>query len=62
MSFLPQRIGAATMIACFIAGQTLCALFLDHWGAFGLPHQDISAGRLLGMGFIIGGVLLVRLV
>jgi transporter family-2 protein len=61
MSFLPQRIGAATMIACFIAGQTLCALALDHWGAFGLPQQDVSAGRLLGVGLIVGGVLLVRL-
>src|SRR3954470_19406451 len=33
MSFLPQRIGAATMIACFIAGQALCALLLDYLGA-----------------------------
>src|SRR5437762_12568704 len=28
ISWLPQRIGAAMMIVCFIAGQTLCSLIL----------------------------------
>ena len=60
MSWLPQRIGAAMMIVCFIAGQTLCSLVLDRLGAFGLPQQEISAGRLLGAAMIVGGVMLVR--
>jgi transporter family-2 protein len=60
MSSVPQRIGAATMIVCFIAGQTLCALVLDHIGAFSLPQQDLTAGRLLGAALIVGGVMLVR--
>jgi transporter family-2 protein len=60
MSSVPQRIGAATMIVCFIAGQTLCSLVLDHFGAFGLPEQEITAGRLVGAAFIIAGVMLVR--
>jgi len=60
MSAVPQRIGAATMIVCFIAGQTLCALILDHFGALGLPQQDLSVGRVLGAGLIVGGVMLVR--
>ena len=60
MSWLPQRIGAASMIVCFIAGQTLCSLILDQFGAFGLPQQGISGGRLMGAALIVGGVMLVR--
>ena len=39
MSSVPQRVGAATMIACLIAGQTVCGLLLDHYGALGLPQE-----------------------
>src|SRR4051794_1460590 len=56
MSWLPQRIGAAMMIVCFIAGQTLCSLMLDHLGAFGLPQQEVTGGRLVGAALIVGGV------
>jgi bacterial/archaeal transporter family-2 protein len=60
MSSVPQRIGAATMIVCFVAGQTICSLVLDHFGALGLPQQDLTAGRILGAALIIAGVMLVR--
>jgi bacterial/archaeal transporter family-2 protein len=61
MSSVPQRIGAATMIVCFIAGQVICSMVLDHFGALGLPQQSISAGRLMGAAMIVGGVTLVRI-
>jgi transporter family-2 protein len=61
MSWLPQRLGAAMMIVCLIAGQALCSLILDYFGVFGLPQQGLTAGRMLGVGFIIAGVALVRL-
>lgn len=61
MTTVPQRIGAATMIVCFIAGQTLFSLVLDHFGWLGLAQQPISAGRLAGVVLIIAGVALVRL-
>ena len=61
MSSVPQRIGAATMIVCFIAGQVICSMVLDHFGALGLPQQSISAGRLVGAAMIVGGVTLVRI-
>jgi transporter family-2 protein len=60
MSSVPQRIGAATMIACLIAGQTICALLLDHFGARGLAQQDITLGRFAGMAAIGVGVMMVR--
>jgi transporter family-2 protein len=61
MSSVPQRIGAATMIVCFIAGQVICSMVLDHFGALGLPQQSVSAGRLMGAAMIVGGVTLVRI-
>jgi bacterial/archaeal transporter family-2 protein len=61
MSSVPQRIGAATMIVCFVAGQTLCSLALDHYGVLGLPQQEITLGKLAGAGLIVAGVMFVRL-
>lgn len=60
MSSVPQRIGAAAMIACLIAGQTICGLLLDHFGVLGLPQQEITLGRFAGMLAIGAGVMMVR--
>ncbi|CAN5244030.1 DMT family transporter [soil metagenome] len=60
MSSVPQRIGAAAMIACLIAGQTICGLLLDHFGVLGLPQQEITFGRFAGMSAIGVGVMMVR--
>jgi transporter family-2 protein len=59
-AFAAPRIGLALFIALLIAGQLGMALLLDHLGAFGLERRPIDAGRLLGIGAILAGVLLIR--
>lgn len=54
------KLGAATLVALVVAGQMLASLLLDHFGAFGLPQQGISAGRILGALMLIAGVVLIR--
>jgi bacterial/archaeal transporter family-2 protein len=59
--FLLPRFGAATVIALIVAGQMLGSLAFDHFGIFGLETHRLSSGRLLGVAFLVAGVVLVRL-
>ena len=59
-AFAAPRIGLASLITIGIAGQIVVALLLDHLGAFELPREPISVGRVLGALLVIAGVVLVR--
>jgi len=53
------RIGATYWVALIIAGQMGASLVLDHFGWLGFPRSPASVVRLLGVGLVIVGVLLV---
>jgi bacterial/archaeal transporter family-2 protein len=53
------RIGAALAISLAIAGQLIVAAVLDHTGALGFPQQNLSTMKLLGIGLVIAGVLVI---
>jgi bacterial/archaeal transporter family-2 protein len=55
------RLGAATLIALIVAGQSLASLLVDHFGWVGFDENPISAGRIGGMVLIAAGVVLVRI-
>jgi bacterial/archaeal transporter family-2 protein len=57
--FSTPRIGAALTLALTIAGQMIMALFLDHYGAIGLPKFEANPIRIAGVVFVILGVSLV---
>jgi transporter family-2 protein len=52
--------GAALFFVCFIAGQLIGSLLLDHFGGFGLAVRELGLTRLTGVGLATGGVVLVR--
>jgi len=56
---VPQ-IGVAWCMAAVLIGQQVCAITLDHFGAFGLEPVAISAQRLLGLGCLLFGAWLLR--
>jgi bacterial/archaeal transporter family-2 protein len=60
--FSTPRIGAALALALAIAGQMIAALFLDHYGAIGLPRFEASPTRIAGVVLIVLGVSLVAYV
>ncbi|GAB6097397.1 DMT family transporter [Desulfatiferula olefinivorans] len=62
MVFLAPRLGAASMLACILAGQMTAALVLDHFGVLGYAQQGISMQRLMGIVLICIGVFLIRVV
>ncbi len=57
--FATPRIGAALALALTIAGQMIAALFLDHYGAIGLPKVLASPERIAGVVLVVLGVSLV---
>ncbi len=57
---LVPQLGAATFFALFVTGQMLAALAFDHFGWFGLVQRALDLPRLLGVAFLIAGVVLVR--
>lgn len=59
-AFAVPQMGVATWVACIIAGQLICALVLDKYGAFGQAVREITPGRLLGALLLAGGVYCMR--
>lgn len=57
---LTPRLGAATTIGLFLAGQVIASIAIDHFGLFGLPVQAASIPRLLGALLIVIGVAVVQ--
>ncbi len=57
---LVPKIGAALTFGLVVTGQLGLSLIVDHYGWLNLPVHQINWQRLLGIGCIIGGVLLIR--
>jgi len=60
LAWLAPVLGAATLLSVAIAGQMSFALVLDHYGLVGFPHRSMSAGRAVGVGLLIAGVVMIR--
>ena len=56
------KLGVAGLVSLVITGQLIMALILDQVGAFGLDAQPITWIRLLGVAFLMTGVVMVRFV
>lgn len=59
-SFLSPRIGVGLFLAALIAGQLSGGVVLDQIGAFGGATRQIDLMRVIGIGMLLGGVVLVR--
>jgi bacterial/archaeal transporter family-2 protein len=57
---LTPRLGAATTIGLFLAGQVVASIGIDHFGLFGVPVQPASLPRILGALLIVVGVAVVQ--
>lgn len=57
---LTPRLGAAGFIVCVIAGQVVSSLLIDQWGLMGLPERPVNVWRLVGVGMIVLGMLVVQ--
>jgi transporter family-2 protein len=55
------QLGAAWAIAMMVLGQGVAALVIDHFGLMGMPRDPITATRLLGVGLVALGIVVIRL-
>ena len=54
-----RYLGAGLTTALLIAAQLVVAALLDHFGALGLDPIELSAERVIGMGALLAGVVLM---
>jgi transporter family-2 protein len=54
------KLGAALLVAVFIAGQITSSVTIDHFGLLGLERRPTDAMRILGLVLLAAGVLLVE--
>ncbi len=57
---LAPKLGAVTLLASLIAAQMTASIILDHYGLIGYPVQPVNTGRILGVIFLVLGVILVQ--
>lgn len=57
---LAPKLGTALTFSLVVAGQMVVSLVFDHFGLLGLPVKQINWQRMLGVAFLITGVLLIR--
>jgi transporter family-2 protein len=54
-----RTLGAGGVIALIVAAQLVIAIVIDRLGWFGVHPIGISAGRLIGLGLVIAGTVLI---
>lgn len=57
---LAPRLGVALTFVLVVAGQMVVSLVLDHFGLLGMPIKPINWQRLIGVLFLVAGVLFIR--
>ena len=53
------QLGAALLVAFFVAGTAAGSLICDRFGLVGYERIEIPWVRILGMGLVVGGLILV---
>jgi transporter family-2 protein len=59
-SLIPE-IGAAPTIALTVSGQQLASVLVDRFGLFRLPRRPIAGLRLVAVGALLAGVVLIQI-
>ncbi|MEI8183303.1 MAG: DMT family transporter [Desulfomonile sp.] len=57
---LAPKLGAATMLALMVAGQMATSLMLDHYGLIGYQEHPMNMWRVVGVLFLVTGVILLK--
>lgn len=57
--FLIPKMGATAMIASFVTGQLLMSVMMDHFGWLGVPVNEVSLTRMIGVVLLFLGIFLV---
>ncbi len=57
--FLVPRIGATATLTAVVVGQLALAVVIDHFGLLGVPRNELTITRILGVVILALGTLLI---
>lgn len=57
--FLVPRIGATATLTAVVVGQLTLAVIIDHFGLLGVPRDELTITRILGVLILALGTLLI---
>jgi bacterial/archaeal transporter family-2 protein len=57
---LAPTLGATTTLGLLVAGQMIASLILDHYGLIGYQEHPTTVWRMVGVGFLVAGVVLIK--
>lgn len=57
---IAPKLGTALTFSLIVGGQMIISLILDHFGLLGFSIKEINWQRVLGVVFLVLGVLLIR--
>ncbi len=60
LAFVFPKIGAAYAVALMVGGQCVAALVVDHFGLMRMPPDPVTIQRLIGVGLVAAGAVVVR--
>lgn len=52
-------ISVSAILALGLLGQSLTSILIDHFGLFGVKKQPFRKEKLVGIGFVVGGIALM---
>ncbi|MBC7913969.1 MAG: DMT family transporter [Pyrinomonadaceae bacterium] len=58
--FTIPKLGLSTMISLGLSGQLIFAVVAGHYGWLGLPTEQLTFKRLMGVAFMLGGIILIK--
>jgi transporter family-2 protein len=53
-------IGAAAAVGLTVAGQQVASVLVDKFGWFRLPQRSVSGLRLVGVGLLRAGIVIIK--
>ncbi|HYK43672.1 MAG TPA: DMT family transporter [Parafilimonas sp.] len=60
ITWVNQQQGIALTFALAISGQMFLSLMIDHYGLFGAAVRTITLEKIIGVGLIICGIVLIK--
>ena len=56
------RISMSAILAAVLLGQSVASMIIDHFGWLDMPHQPFNKKKVIGLSFIILGIVLILII
>jgi bacterial/archaeal transporter family-2 protein len=60
LAFVFPKIGAAYAVALMVGGQCVAALMVDTFGLMGMPREQLTIQRVIGVALVAAGAVVIQ--